>query len=53
MKKIPMEVYDRCVGYFRPISHMNKGKQEEQAERLRASKEFIVDSVKEESCLHT
>lgn len=33
MKKIPCEIYSRVVGYFRPISQWNKGKQEEFRER--------------------
>jgi anaerobic ribonucleoside-triphosphate reductase len=28
-KKIPVEVYSRVVGYFRPINQWNNGKQEE------------------------
>ena len=28
-----MEVFSRCVGYFRPISTWNKGKQEEFGDR--------------------
>lgn len=28
-KKIPVEVYSRVVGYFRPISQWNNGKREE------------------------
>lgn len=28
-KKIPVEVYSRVVGYFRPVDQWNKGKQEE------------------------
>ncbi len=28
-KKIPVEVYSRVVGYFRPVNQWNKGKQEE------------------------
>ena len=31
--KIPVEVYSRVVGYFRPVNQWNKGKQEEFAER--------------------
>jgi hypothetical protein len=38
MKKIPCEVYSRVVGYFRPVSQWNKGKQEEFNER----KEFML-----------
>ena len=31
--KVPVEVYSRVVGYFRPINQWNKGKQEEFRER--------------------
>lgn len=33
LKHVPCEVYTRVVGYFRPVSQWNKGKQEEYAER--------------------
>lgn len=33
MKMIPVEVYSRVVGYFRPVNQWNKGKQEEFAQR--------------------
>ena len=29
MKKIPCEIYSRVVGYFRPLSQWNRGKQAE------------------------
>lgn len=29
MKKIPCEIYTRCVGYFRPVKNMNDGKKKE------------------------
>ncbi len=29
MLKIPCEIYSRVVGYFRPVSQYNKGKQAE------------------------
>ena len=32
--KVPVEVYSRVVGYFRPINQWNKGKQEEFRERV-------------------
>jgi anaerobic ribonucleoside-triphosphate reductase len=32
-KKIPVEVYSRVVGYFRPVNQWNKGKREEFSER--------------------
>jgi anaerobic ribonucleoside-triphosphate reductase len=31
--QIPVEVYSRVVGYFRPVNQWNKGKQEEFRER--------------------
>lgn len=35
MKKrvVPCEVYSRVVGYFRPVSQWNRGKQQEFKER--------------------
>jgi len=32
-KKIPCEIYSRVVGYFRPVSQWNKGKQAEYQDR--------------------
>ena len=33
MKRIPVEVYSRVVGYFRPVDQWNKGKKEEFEQR--------------------
>lgn len=33
MRKIKCEIYSRAVGYYRPVSQWNKGKQEEFKER--------------------
>ena len=33
-KRTPCEVYSRVVGYLRPVSHWNEGKQEEFEERV-------------------
>ncbi|HNR90619.1 MAG TPA: anaerobic ribonucleoside-triphosphate reductase [Spirochaetota bacterium] len=33
-KKIPVEVYSRVVGYFRPVNQWNKGKREEFQNRV-------------------
>jgi len=41
VKKVPVEVYSRVVGYFRPISQWNKGKREEFNER----KEFSLNDI--------
>jgi ribonucleoside-triphosphate reductase len=32
--KVPVECYTRVVGFFRPVSQFNPGKQEEYKERL-------------------
>ena len=37
----PMEVYSRVVGYYRPVTHFNPGKQEEFYERVN----FKVDEA--------
>jgi len=37
--KVPVEVYSRVVGYFRPVNQWNKGKQEEFSER----KEYVFE----------
>ena len=37
---VPVEVYSRVVGYFRPVNQWNKGKKEEFSER----KTFTIDS---------
>ena len=34
MKKIPVEIYSRVVGYFRPLNQWNKGKQSEFKDRV-------------------
>ncbi len=44
MQKVPVEVYSRVVGYFRPVNQWNKGKREEFAER----KTYQFDSMSEE-----
>lgn len=33
IKKIPVEIYSRVSGYFRPVAQWNYGKQEEFSER--------------------
>ena len=37
------EVYTRCMGYFRPVSQYNKGKQSEFKERKWFTEEKIKD----------
>lgn len=42
-KRVPVEVYSRVVGYFRPVNQWNKGKREEFKDR----KEYALASIKE------
>ena len=44
--KIPVEVYSRVSGYFRPVSQWNKGKQEEFRERKYYSSMLRVRAVR-------
>ena len=39
--KVPVECYSRVVGYFRPVSQWNKGKQAEFGDRM----EFVVSGA--------
>ena len=32
--RMPVEVWDRICGYYRPVQHWNKGKQQEFKERV-------------------
>jgi len=41
-KKIPVEVYSRVVGYFRPVNQWNKGKKEEFQERNELKLQNII-----------
>jgi anaerobic ribonucleoside-triphosphate reductase len=42
---VPVEVYSRVVGYFRPVNQWNKGKQEEFKERCEYSMESIASAA--------
>ena len=44
-KRIPVEVYSRIVGYFRPVNQWNKGKREEFDER----KEYSLKNIEKSS----
>lgn len=52
MRKIPVEVYSRVVGYFRPVQSWNKGKQAEFQERSEMPKEKIAKRLSEK-CEYT
>jgi ribonucleoside-triphosphate reductase len=43
-KRIPVEVYSRVVGYYRPVNYWNRGKQEEFHDR----KEYVLIRKKNE-----
>jgi len=42
VKMIPCEVYSRVVGYFRPVSQWNTGKQQEFKERKTVNLKFFL-----------
>lgn len=44
-KKIPVEVYSRVVGYYRPVSQWNRGKQEEFAQRGNLNPREVISSL--------
>ncbi|MBN2039603.1 MAG: hypothetical protein JW864_06155 [Spirochaetes bacterium] len=44
-KKIPVEVYSRVVGYFRPVSQWNKGKRQEFKERHTFNPDEIINNL--------
>lgn len=48
-KKVPAEQYSRVVGYYRPVSQWNKGKQQEYKERKTYGKEKLKEKVKKEA----
>jgi len=46
IKAVPCEVYSRVVGYFRPVSNWNAGKQQEFNER----KHITFEGLKRACC---
>ena len=42
----PCEVWERCMGYFRPVSDWNIGKQQEHADRKYFSLSKSIDRIK-------
>lgn len=49
--KVPVEVYSRVVGYFRPVSQWNYGKRDEFNER--SALKFNLDTAKNDECMIT
>lgn len=43
MLRIPVEVYSRVVGYYRPVSQWNNGKREEFKDRKEMPNEKITE----------
>ncbi len=46
-KKMPVEVYSRVVGYYRPVNQWNKGKRQEFNDR----KEITIKSLIKQVCV--
>ena len=46
MKKVPVEVYSRVVGYFRPVDCWNDGKKSEFEDRAPAKVQAIKLTLK-------
>ena len=44
-KRIPVEVYSRVVGYFRPVNQWNAGKREEKKQRYEYSLEEVINAI--------
>jgi ribonucleoside-triphosphate reductase len=42
--KVPMEIYSRCSGYFRPVSNWNPGKKSEFSERRKMKFELTSEA---------
>lgn len=45
MKVIPTEIYSRVVGYYRPTSQWNKGKQAEFEDRKECNTKKTIEQV--------
>jgi ribonucleoside-triphosphate reductase (formate) len=48
-KKVPVEVYSRVVGYYRPVNQWNRGKQEEYKGRYEYDPKEITKGLREET----
>ncbi len=48
IKKIPVELYSRVVGYFRSVNQWNPGKKEEFKDRNEFDPKQIKESLKNE-----
>ena len=48
--KVPVEVYSRVVGYFRPVSQWNPGKRNEFIERADLRFDAIFSTSEKCSC---
>ena len=44
-RKVPVEVYSRVVGYYRPVNQWNKGKQAEFQDRHEFSKAEVLGGL--------
>lgn len=48
VKAVPVEVYSRIVGYFRPVQNWNDGKKEEWKDRKVIQAERVMGLVRHE-----
>lgn len=48
-KKVPVEVYSRVVGYYRPVNQWNKGKREEFGQRHEFNNKDITKGLKNDT----
>ena len=48
-RKVPVEVYSRVVGYYRPVNQWNKGKQQEYEDRHEWDPKQIVEGLVNDS----
>lgn len=44
-KLIPVEVYSRVVGYFRPLNQWNPGKRAEFKDRKEFNQKEVIDGI--------
>lgn len=49
-KQVPVEVYSRVSGYYRPVNQWNKGKRIEFANREPVLLDKAFEEIKNESC---
>lgn len=41
----PCEIWERCMGYFRPVSNWNIGKRQEHADRVYFNQKKAIEKI--------